>query len=113
VFDAVNDVSSSVLVREIEQMDGAGAVGDVHGDVADLAEAVSSFVKTEELGDGGGGLSAEFSRRYVGGEGGRCSSVFQEGAVEVNEQKLEEHAVLCQHRAGNIGIETTYCMTST
>jgi hypothetical protein len=93
VLDAVDDISSSVLVREIEQMYRTGAVGDVDGNVADLAETVSTFVEAEELGNGGGGVGAEFSRRHVGGERGCRSSVLKEGPVEMNEEKLKEHAV--------------------
>lgn len=89
----MDDVSSSVLVREIEQVDRTGAVGDVDSNVADLAETVSAFVEAEELGDGGSGLGAEFSRRHVGGERGCCSGVLEEGSVEMDEEKLKEHAV--------------------
>lgn len=82
-------------------MDCTGAVRDVDGDVADLAETVGAFVEAKELRDGGCSLRAEFSGGYVRGERGCCSGVFQEGSVEVDEEELEKHAAWCKYRVIN------------
>ena len=62
VFDTMNDVAAGIFVRKVEQMDCAGAMGDIDRDVADLAETMRSFVEAEELGNCSSGLGAEFSR---------------------------------------------------
>lgn len=91
----MNDVSSSIFVRKIEQVNRTGAVADIDRNVADLAEAVGALVEAEELGNGCGSLGAEFSGRYVRGKRGCCSSVLEEGSVEMDKEKLEKHAVSC------------------
>lgn len=63
--EAVGDVALGDFVRQIEQMNGTGGVGDVDNNVADLAETVGATVKTEELADGGGRVEKEFARRDV------------------------------------------------
>ena len=72
-------------------------MGDIDGDGADLAEAVSTLVQAEELRNSSGGLGAKLSWGHVRREWGCRSSVFQEGSVKVNEEELEEHAVCCQY----------------
>ena len=63
--EAMGDVALGDLVREVEQVDGTGGVGDVDDNVADLAETVGAAVKAEELADGSGGMEKEFARRDV------------------------------------------------
>ena len=61
--ETVRDVALSDFVRQVEQMDGTGGVGDVDDNVADLAETVGAAVKAEELADGGGRVEEELARR--------------------------------------------------
>lgn len=61
----MNDIAACVLVREVEQMNRAGAVADVDSNVADLPETMGSLVKTEKLGDCCSGLGAKLARRDV------------------------------------------------
>lgn len=58
MFDSVGDISFSVLVGEIEEVNGACCVEDVNSDIADLSEAVGSFVQSHEFGDHSCGLCA-------------------------------------------------------
>ena len=76
MLDAVYDVSTGVLLGEIEKVDSAGAMGDVDCYIADLAEAVGSFVEAEELGYHLGSLCAKFSRRNVSRKRRRIRIVF-------------------------------------
>lgn len=46
-------------------MDRTGGVGDVDCNVADLSDAVCSFVDSKKLGDHSGCVRAIFSRREV------------------------------------------------
>lgn len=61
MLQPVHDVAHSVLLRQIEQVDGARGVGDVDGQVDDLTQAVGSFVQAEQLRDGGGRVGTEFA----------------------------------------------------
>lgn len=59
----VNDIPLSVFLGKVEKVDCTSSVSNVHRDIADLAEAVSAFVHSEKLGNGGSSLSAESARR--------------------------------------------------
>ena len=47
VLDPVNDVSPRRLLRKIQEMDGTGGVRNIHGDVADLSQAVRALVDSQ------------------------------------------------------------------
>ena len=90
--DPVNEVSFGVLVWQVKKMNVTGRVNYIHCNVTYLLKAVRSFVQPEEFRDGGGGLGAEFPRRDMRGEWRGGAGVFQKGAVEMDEEELEEHA---------------------
>ena len=60
-------------------MDRTGGVGDVDCNVADLSDAVCSFVDSEKLRDHSGCVRTIFSRREVGGQRGVRFFIFQKG----------------------------------
>lgn len=72
-------------------MDGTRRVRDVDDDVADLTQAVRTFVEAQELRNHGSGLGTEFSRGYMSGERGVVGVVFEKGPEEVDVEQLEEH----------------------
>jgi hypothetical protein len=51
-----------IFVGEVEEVDGAYGVSDIHDNVADLFQTIASFVYAQELGNCGSGLSAELAR---------------------------------------------------
>lgn len=66
LLHTVGDVAFGVLVGEVQQMNGACGMGNVDGNITDLAKAVGAFVNSEELRNGCGGGCALFSGGDVG-----------------------------------------------
>jgi hypothetical protein len=65
---------------------------DVYYNVADLAKTVRALIEAKKFRNHGRSLGAEFARRDMGREGGVIRIVFEEGAEEVDVEKLKEHA---------------------
>jgi hypothetical protein len=62
MLNSVHYISLCALVWQVEKVNGACRVGNVDDDVADLAQTVRAFVKTEELRYHSRGLCAKLSR---------------------------------------------------
>lgn len=65
VLKSMDKVADGVLLREIEEVNGAGGMGDIDSQVDDLAQAMGALVKAEELGNDRGSVGTESPRGYV------------------------------------------------
>ena len=85
---------------------------DINCDVANMPKAIGALVQSEELRNHGCRVRAEFSRRHVRRKGGVFWFVFQKWTKQVNEQKLEKHAVTLSALPFESDVQT-HCITST
>lgn len=64
----------------------------VDNNITNLTKAMGAFVEAEELRDHRGGVGQELSWGDMGRQRGGGLLVFEEGAEQMDEEEVEEHA---------------------
>lgn len=66
----MNNVTFGSFLREVEKMNGTGAMGHVNGDIANLTETVCFLIQAHEFGYFAGVCGAYPTRGDMCGKGG-------------------------------------------
>lgn len=81
VLETMDDISLGILVRQVEDVDGAGRVGHVDDNVADLPQSIAAFIDPEQLGYGRSSLGAHLPGRHMCRERSAGLGILEERAV--------------------------------